>query len=195
MIRFVHDLGIHQHMYTNGTLCTEQNLKELADAGLEEIRFNLAATHCATRVIEAMAMARDLFQYVCIESPMVPAYFDAFVRKREQILATGVDHIHCAELHLNKNNIGNYAREELYQYNDGYVSPMSSRRLTYDLLDLAVQEGWQDVVIHDCSNEIKFLRGVSDEALGSIQYESEIDGLPITWFRDALKKYDFSAPS
>lgn len=189
LVRFIHDQGVHQQMYTNGTLCTRENLKVLADAGLNEIRFNLAATQCADAVIDIMAVARDLFPYLCIESPMIPDYYQAFMMKRERILATGVDHLHCAELHLSSGNVDHYADQPLYQYRDGYISPMSSRRLTYDLLDVAVEEGWKNIVVYDCSNEAKFVRGVSMEQMGILSYESEIDDLPIVWFRDALERY------
>jgi uncharacterized protein len=192
MVRFVHELGIHQHLYTNGTLCTRENLTALADAGLEEIRFNLAATQCSNKVLEAMRIARELFPYVCIESPMFPEYFERFVAKRTEILATGVDHIHCAEIHLNAEIFGKYRDEELYQYSRGYVSPMSSRRLTYDLMDLAARERWSGVTVHDCSNEVKFLRGVSSDRFGVLSYEAELPGVPIWWFRSALERYDLT---
>ena len=193
LIAYVHELGLYQHMYTNGTLCSDASLKLLADAGLEEIRFNLAATNCSDKVIEAMHRARPLFPYMCIESPMFPRYFAKFMAKRRQILATGVSHIHCAELHLNEDNFEQYKDEELYQYSRGYISPMSSRRLTYDLMDVAAAEGWEDVAIHDCSNEVKFLRGISSEQLGGLMYASELPGLPMGWFAHALKKYPLTA--
>ena len=44
--------GIHQHLYTNGTLASEETLKALAEAGLNEIRFNLGASNCSDKVIE-----------------------------------------------------------------------------------------------------------------------------------------------
>ncbi|MDP7421171.1 MAG: radical SAM protein [bacterium] len=188
IVRYIHDQGIYQHLYTNGTLCTRENLKELAEAGLEEIRFNLAATMCADRIINAMATAREFFPYVCVESPMFKEYFTHFVKKRDQILASGVDHIHCAELHLNQHNAANFAHEDWYQYKNGYVSPMSSRRFTYDLMDIAVEENWKNVVIHDCSNEVKFYRGVSREQFGKIAYYEEM-GMPFVWFKLALMKY------
>ncbi len=192
IVRWIRDLGVHQHMYTNGTLCTPDNMRALADAGLNEIRFNLAASMCADKVLEQLSVAVDLFEFVCIESPMYREYFDRFVSRRQAILATGVKHIHCAELHLDDNNLPNYRDEALYQYKGGYISPMSSRRLTYDLLDLAVAEGWKDVVIHDCSNEVKFARGVSDRVFGAIQYRAEA-GMPLWWFRKALIDHDITA--
>ncbi len=192
LISWIHEQGIYQHMYTNGTLCTPDNLKVLADAGLDELRFNLAATKCSDKVIEAMRVASDLFEYVCVESPMVPEYVERFVKKRKEILATGVTHIHCAELHLGRDNVESYKHHELYRYGKWYVSPMFSRRLTYDLMDLAVEEGWQDVVLHDCSNEVKFLRGASPQQFGDLLFDKELEGLPLTWYRKALEKYDFS---
>ncbi len=193
MIAFVHELGLYQHMYTNGTLCTRQNMKLLADAGLDEMRFNLAATKCADNVIEAMGEARDLFPYLCVESPMYPEYFEHFMQKREAILATGVSHIHCAEMHLTPENFQKHRHEDIYQYSRGYISPMSSRRLTYDLMDVAAKEGWKDVAIHDCSNEVKFLRGVSVDKLGIICYEQELPGMPMWWFPKALQNYPLTA--
>ena len=43
VIRTFHAAGVHQHMYTNGTLATEENLRALGEAGLDELRFNLGA--------------------------------------------------------------------------------------------------------------------------------------------------------
>ena len=194
LMAFAKGLGLYQHMYTNGTLCPREDLKVFADAGLDELRFNLAATNCADKVITAMAESRDLFEYLLVESPMYPQYYEAFLRKRKAILATGVSHINCAEMHLTAVNFKHYRDEELYQYSHGYVSPMSSRRLTYDLMDLAAAEEW-DVCIHDCSNEVKFLRGVSDEHFGVVHYEAEVPGMPMWWFSQALERYPLTRPN
>ncbi len=68
---------------------------------------------------------------------------------------------------------------------------MVSGRLTYDRMDHAAAEGWQDVVVHDCSNEVKFLRGATREHFGGLRYDKELDGLPLGWYARALRKYDF----
>ena len=36
VIRKFHEAGVHQHMYTNGTLATEENLRALGEAGLSD---------------------------------------------------------------------------------------------------------------------------------------------------------------
>ena len=57
VIRKFNEFNIHQHMYTNGTLATEENLKVLVEAGLDELRFNLGASDTADFVIANMALA------------------------------------------------------------------------------------------------------------------------------------------
>lgn len=55
-------------MYTNGTLATEENLKALGEAGLDELRFNLGASNASDKVIEAIATAKKYIKYVGIET-------------------------------------------------------------------------------------------------------------------------------
>ncbi|MHA1734392.1 MAG: radical SAM protein [Promethearchaeota archaeon] len=196
LVKYISDMGIPQWMYTNGTLCTEEQLKELADAGLEELRFNLAATMCSKKVLETMAFAREHFEYLCVESPMFGEFFDAFVKNKDDILATGVDHINCAELHLEGRNRANFSSEgPVYRYKREYVSPVKSRHYTYDLIELAEREGWEGVMINDCSNQLKFYRGIhAPEVMDTFGDNSWFSHkrvyLEEDWYLDALERYD-----
>ena len=143
--------GIHQHMYTNGLLCTEENLKALGEAGLDELRFNLGASNCHDKVIESIRIAKKYIPYVGIETPMTPEFYEQFIEKKDAILATGLDFINCAELHLNPNNIGNYEGENMYIARLGYVSPIWSREITFRIMKMAGVEKWP-IVVHDCAN-------------------------------------------
>ena len=182
IIRRFHAAGVHQHMYTNGTLATEENLTMLGHAGLDELRFNLGATACADRVIEAMGTAKRHIRRVGIETPMTPEFFDAFQQKKEAILATGLDFINCAELHLNPNNIDNYLGEPMYMTRLGYLSPVWSRDLTLRFMKQAAEEGWP-IAVHDCCNLTKLARDLNLKAkeggwFGHSGYGSEFDRLP-----------------
>ena len=195
IIRKFHEAGIHQHMYTNGTLATEENLKALAESGLDELRFNLGASGCADRVIEAMAIARRYFRYVGIETPMTPEFFHAFMEKKERILAIGLDFINCAELHLNPNNIGNYWGENFYVCRGGYLSPIFSRELTLQFMRMADEEKWP-LLVHDCSNHTKFARDLNLRAkeggwFGSSAYASEFPVVPYEAFLPVLQDESF----
>ena len=187
--------GIHQHLYTNGTLATEETLKALGEAGLDEIRFNLGASNCADKVIENIGLAKKYIKKVGIETPMTPEFFAAFFKKKQAIFATQLDFINCAELHLNENNVGNYYGENMYICRQGYVSPIWSRELTLKFMKIADEEKW-DLAVHDCSNYTKFARSLnlSSKAgmwFGASNYACEFSTLPYELFMPILNDDDF----
>lgn len=191
IIRRFRDAGVYQHLYTNGISATEDELKRLGEAGLDEIRFNLGASNSSDRVIEKLAVAKKYIKKVGIETPMTPAFFSALKEKRDLILSTGVDFINCAELHLNPNNLPNYMGENMYMSRRGYLSPISSRLLTLDAMRLADEENWP-VVLHDCSNRTKFMRELNLASreggwFGKSRYGSEFDRIPFEAFLPVLE--------
>lgn len=189
LIRYISKKGIHQWMYTNGTLIKEDDLRILQDCGLNELRFNLHATNCSSEVIKKMKIARKYFKYICIESPMTPEFFLKFKEKRKEIIDTEFDQINCAELHLSSNNSTYFDNESLYCFKYGYISPISSRHATYDLIELAEKENWNSLSINDCSNEAKFYRGIRrDLYFGEVDYSNEYE-LDPSWYLEAIEKY------
>ena len=196
VVKKFHEAGIHQHLYTNGVHADRENLKALAEAGLDELRFNLGASHCADRVIEKMAIAREYFPQVGIETPMTPEFYDLFLQKKAQIFKTGIDFINCAELHLNENNIDNYAGVNLYMCRQGYISPIWSQDLTLTLMKQADEEKWP-LLVHDCSNRTKFARDLHLKAVeggwfGQSSYGCEFTRLPFAYFLPLLRDESFT---
>lgn len=185
---------IYQHLYTNGILATEETLKALGQAGLDEIRFNLGASKCSDKVIENIGIAKRYIKNVGIETPMTPDFYDDFFKKKKDILDTKLDFINCAELHLNENNIGNYKGENMYISRHGYISPIWSRELTLKFMKVADQENW-DLAVHDCSNYTKFARGLnlgkSDKVFGSSNYGCEFSKIPYEIFYPILNDDKF----
>ena len=196
IIRKFRDAHVHQHLYTNGTLATTDTLKALGDAGLDEIRFNLGATNCADSVIENIALAKRYIPYVGIETPMTPEFFGTFFQKKQAILATKVDFINCAELHLNANNLDNYYGENMYISRHGYISPIWSHELTLKIMKIADDEAWAPVV-HDCSNDTKFARDLNLRAkeggwFGASNYACEFSRIPFAAFLPILRDDQFT---
>ncbi len=186
---------VHQHLYTNGTLATEETLKALGEAGLDEIRFNLGASHCADKVIRNIGIAKKYIKNVGIETPMTPEFFLQFMKKKKAILETKLDFINCAELHLNQNNIGNYSGENMYISRHGYISPIWSRELTLKFMKIADEENW-DLAVHDCSNDTKFARGLNlsskeGRCFGSSDYACEFSRIPFEVFLPILRDDNF----
>ena len=195
IIRRFHEAGVHQHMYTNGLLADETNLRALGEAGLDELRFNLGASGCADGVIEAMATAKKYIPQVGVETPVTREFFGAFQEKKARVLATGIDFMNLAELHLNENNLDNYLGENLYLCRLGYLSPIISRDLTLRLMKTAAEESWP-LVVHDCSNHTKFARDLHLKAreggwFGQTGYGCEFARLPYEAFLPVLEDPDF----
>lgn len=186
---------IHQHLYTNGILATEETLKALGEAGLNEIRFNLGASNCSDKVIENIRIAKKYIKYVGIETPMTPEFFNGFFKKKQAILDTKLDFINCAELHLNPNNIYNYFGENMYISRHGYISPTWSRELTLKFMKIADEEKW-DLSVHDCSNHTKFARGLNlcdkeGGGFGASNYACEFSRIPYEVFLPILRDENF----
>jgi len=195
IIKRFSDEQIHQHMYTNGTLATEETLKALGEAGLSEIRFNLGASDCSDEVIENIRIAKKYIKSVGIETPMTPEFFDTFFKKKQRILETGLDFINCAELHFNENNIDNYFGDNMYISRRGYISPVWSRELTLKFMKIANDENW-DLVVHDCSNYTKFARALNLNNktgmwFGASNYTCEFPKIPYYVFLPILRDENF----
>jgi len=195
IIRKFSDAQIHQHLYTNGTLATEETLKALGQAGLNEIRFNLGASNCSDKVIRNIGLARKYIKNVGIETPMTPEFFEVFFKKKQAIFETKLDFINCAELHLNENNIGNYYGENMYISRQGYISPIWSRELTLKFMKIAEEENW-DLVVHDCSNYTKFARSLNLSSktgmwFGASNYACEFSMIPYEIFIPILNDDNF----
>lgn len=187
--------GVHQHLYTNGIAATDETLKALGEAGLDEIRFNLGASNCSDKVIENIKIAKKYIKNVGIETPMTPELFKGFLKKKQAILDTKLDFINCAELHLNENNIGNYDGENMYISRHGYISPTWSRELTLKFMKIADEEKW-DLVVHDCSNYTKFTRDLNLSSkegkwFGASSYGCEFNRIPYEAFLPILRDDNF----
>ena len=116
--------------------------------------------------------------------------------KKARILATGIDFINCAELHLNPNNIANYEGEPMYSTRLGYISPIISRDLTLRFMKQAVEENWP-IAIHDCCNRTKFARDLNLRAheggwFGASSYGSEFPRIPVAFFLPTLRDESFT---
>jgi uncharacterized protein len=195
VIKKFSDAGIPQHLYTNGTLATEETLKALGEAGLDEIRFNLGASNCSDNVIKNIGVAKKYIKNVGIETPMTPEFFEAFLKKKQAILETKLDFINCAELHLNENNIDNYYGENMYITRQGYISPIWSRELTLKFMKIADEEKW-DLAVHDCSNYTKFARDLNLSSkdgkwFGASNYACEFSRIPYEVFLPILRDDNF----
>jgi pyruvate formate-lyase activating enzyme-like uncharacterized protein len=94
--------GVYLWLYTNGMLATDEALQAVADAGLDEIRFNL---HANDYRLEPVASAATRIPTVTIETPAVPED-EARMRDLLPVLADlGVAHVNLHDVRVTPHNV------------------------------------------------------------------------------------------
>jgi hypothetical protein len=150
MRRHKHDL--HFWVYTNGILADEGHLRVLHDLGIEEIRFNLAATDYSEKILANLERARETFRYVVVEVPSYPKQKEKLLGCLEALSRIGIDQLNLQELMVTDTNVGNLE-------GDGYQSGIfflkkfflyGSRKMTYEVMRRCVDEGYS-FTVNDCS--------------------------------------------
>jgi pyruvate formate-lyase activating enzyme-like uncharacterized protein len=139
-------------VYTNGILADREHLDVLRSLGIEEIRFNLAATDYSEQIIENIDGAREMFKYVVVEVPSYPKQRDALLGCLEQMSRIGIDQLNLQELLVTDANVRSLEGE-------GYPSGIfnlkkfflyGSRMLSYEVMRHCVEEGYS-FTVNDCS--------------------------------------------
>ena len=100
-IREVCDKDIYIWMYTNGLLANEQIFRDLADAGLDEVRFDIGATKYN---LDAIRFAKDKIENITIEIPSVPEEKDKIISLLPEMISAGVKNLNLHQLRLTKYN-------------------------------------------------------------------------------------------
>lgn len=139
-------------IYTNGILADEEHLNRLAELGISEIRFNLAATDYGSQVVKNVERARGGFEYVVVEVPAYPkqkAQLLACLRELDRI---GIDQLNLQELLITNANMRRLDGE-------GYATGMlhlkkyflyGSRRMTYEVMEHCREHAY-GFTVNDCS--------------------------------------------
>lgn len=88
-------------MYTNGILATEEKLKLLAEAGLNEIRFDIGATGYR---LDKVKLAKGIIPNITIEIPAVPEQKEKLKKLLPEMIAAGVTNLNLHQLRLTNHN-------------------------------------------------------------------------------------------
>lgn len=100
---------IYTWVYTNGIIGSSQLYKSLALAGLDEIRFDLAATGYSIKNLES---ARSSLPNMTIEIPVIPDDLDKIKQCIKTAESIGIDYINLSELMLTPHSIKNIRPDE-----------------------------------------------------------------------------------
>ena len=161
----------HPHLYTwaytNGLAATLDRYVELRNLGIQEIRFNLAASGFHPKVLRTVEHAVSVFPWVSVEVPSCESTYHHLVTGEAlpRLAEMGVKQLNLAEVFI-PDNLSNvtttYDAEKhvLYKFTSCWgdiISPVESRLRTYDVFEYAEKNGLR-IRIHDCSNEAKELQ-------------------------------------
>lgn len=93
--------SVYTWFYTNGDLVDERKLKDLRDAGMDEIRFNLSARDYDWGPVR---LARRFFDTVTVEIPAIPEDFERVIQILPPLGDIGVKHFNVHQLNLSQYN-------------------------------------------------------------------------------------------
>lgn len=182
---------IYLWAYTNGIAASADNMQELRDLGLEELRFNLAATDFHQGIIDKVRdYAVKIFPWITVEVPIYSESFHHLIKreKLKELTDIGVKQLNLAEVRVpspessEDKDISPAARhflnsEELYQFDYMSIrvlSVMKSRLYTYDIFEYAHHQNI-DIRINDCSQEAKVVQIASRTARGLANISKDVD--------------------
>lgn len=87
-------------MYTSGHYATEENVQRLADNGMDEIRFDLAASNYSEDILKKMEMARGKVDKLSVEVPVLGWQIHKLLGVLKRLDEIGVDYINLHELQV-----------------------------------------------------------------------------------------------
>jgi pyruvate formate-lyase activating enzyme-like uncharacterized protein len=108
-VRTVCGNNIYIWMYTNGILASEEKFKLLAQAGLNEIRFDIGATGFT---LDKVKMAQGIIPIVSIEIPAIPEEKDQLIALLPQMSEAGVSNLNLHQLRLTHHNAKHLANRQ-----------------------------------------------------------------------------------
>ncbi len=149
---------IYQWIYTAGKLLDHEKIKKLKDAGIKEVRLNLAATNFDRDVMDKMPLIKEIVGKVTVEVPSIPEVYEKLIEEKliHTIIEHGVDQINLAELYVTQRKALHYIRnKDVYYSRTNLLSPTESRNLTVDIIKYAIENNLS-LLANDCSNDAKY---------------------------------------
>ncbi len=174
-------------LYTNGILADKNNLEILRNLGINEIRFNLAATDFENRdVLKNLEEAGKTIENVTVEIPAVSRSGEKILSNLKVWSNLGVKYLNLHELMREENSLsenlsGNFNRLIL---KDGHITDIccDSRKLSLKIMEKVETENLP-LSVNFCSLHSKILQVKNRrELISSIQlagYEKFRDGVYI----------------
>lgn len=183
------DRGIntYHHVYTNGVLCNEDNLKRLYDMGVHELRFHISASDFSKVVIENMYTAAKMGFFVSVEEPSWPKHKKKLIEHLPIFQDIGLKHLNLVEVQITKHNFNDIDKEypKGRFYKDALIH-LYDEGMVYDIIEEVIEKGYSYSVL-DCNSWIERYRQLKTSK--SVWFDMKlIDGMCAEWDYGDIKK-------
>ncbi|MCB0806106.1 MAG: radical SAM protein [Bacteroidales bacterium] len=134
-------------LYTNGKLFDREKAKKLADAGVNEVRFDIGATDYNTDKVQ---QAIGIIPNVTVEIPAVPEEFELMKQKMRELKAMGVKYLNLHQLRLTPYNFNKLIDHDYTFIHGEKVTVLESELTALRLLEFSI-EGNLGLPVNYCS--------------------------------------------
>ena len=143
--------SFHIHLYTSLENVTEEKLRRLCDAGLDEIRFhpNLEDDTCWAKILLAKKYRWD----IGVEIPVIPGYEDKTMKLLDY-LSKKIDFLNLNELELSDNSASRLMEMGFSAKSDESYAVRGSEEMALRLMQYCLEKGY-DYKIHYCTVRLK----------------------------------------
>lgn len=155
--------GYYYWVYTNGLAVTEEKMRRLSAAGMNEIRFNIAATGYINQDIwNKIEAARKIFPVVSVEIPSIAKDFGLLETALDKMERTRINLLNLHDYILNDADVKSESLQS-FEFILNKVIPLkyavSSVENTERIIKLTQKKGYSFVINH-CSMQQKELQMV-----------------------------------
>ncbi|HOI48274.1 MAG TPA: radical SAM protein [Prolixibacteraceae bacterium] len=156
-LRFIREVrkktapSVYLWMYTNGILADEEKFRQLADAGLDEIRFDIGATRYH---LDAVKKAKGIIPHVTIEIPAVPEEKELIKKLLPEMVEAGVTNLHLHQLRLTTHNIPKLLPRNYSYLQAEQPAVAESELAALEIMHAALEQGF-DIGINYCCFQYK----------------------------------------
>ena len=152
-------------VYTNGVLASREKISELGEIGIDEVRFNLAATgYNHPAVLRNVYLASRAVEHVTVEIPAIPAQSERLLGVLGEWSSVGVRYLNMHELMYEPGSLSAELPGPRIAVHtpDGHFTEIhpDSRTLTLRVIQ-AVHDAGLPLAVNDCSmqNKLRQVRG------------------------------------
>jgi pyruvate formate-lyase activating enzyme-like uncharacterized protein len=143
--------SVYVWMYTNGTRLTPEKVMKLAEAGLDEIRFDLTATRYKTKRLK---LALENIPHVTVEIPAIPEDMALLKNMVVELDSLGVDYLNLHQMRLTPYNFKNLFQRNYTFLHGQSITVLESELTALEIIDFVFQQDLR-LAVNYCSFHYK----------------------------------------